>query len=130
MKISLFRARVAPLASLFALCAFVSHTSAEIRYRVDLIPPPFNGVTHPAGLNNLGQVVGYARDNSGGQQAFVYATGVTQAIPGVQGESAKYAVGINESGVVVGYTSPQNPNTGEYVFTYQNGVQTTIGQVP
>src|SRR4051812_46459105 len=101
MTTQVVRARALPF-----VCALVSlplvclpaTALAVIRYHVDVIPAPFGGITHPAAINNLGQVVGYANDNSGGTQAFIYANHVTQAIPAIQGESAKYAVGINDSG--------------------------------
>lgn len=60
------------------------------------------GSSDGEGINNLGQVVGYSKTASGEDHAFLYSNGQITDL-GTAGTTT-YAVGINDSGTVVGYT--------------------------
>jgi probable HAF family extracellular repeat protein len=92
------------------------------------------GTTTVTDINNRGEVVGYSYDNTG-NAAFVYTGGsmvnlrpslapLGAAAGGSLATTHSVANGINESGVVVGYTQFADPTA---AFTWQNGTVTNLG---
>lgn len=91
------------------------------------------------GINNNGQIVGWAEDNNNGGYPFLYTgAGPMQQIPDSVGE---YALGINDAGQVVGgayyrcdtgWYQWQSSGGGGHAFIYDssNGVSQDIGTLP
>jgi probable HAF family extracellular repeat protein len=83
-------------------------------------------VSAASGINDSGQVVGYA-DTSGdaGSDAFLYSGG-TMTNLGTLGGTIGQATGINASGQVVGYASTSG-NAASDAFLYSGGTMTNLG---
>ncbi len=89
-----------------------------------MVPDSASGVgTHPEGVNDAGQVVGYYQTASGSVQGFIEKSGVysTLSFPGAR---STLAFGINNSGKVVGYYVDSAGIT--HGFIEQGGVYTTL----
>ncbi len=83
----------------------------------------YSGLT-ASGLNDFDQVVGYY-SGTGGHLPFIYTPGVgLSTIAGVGAGSTTTAVGINDSGVVVG-----NDGTTGGGFVYSNGSTTAVSPI-
>lgn len=92
------------------------------------------GTTTVTDINNRGEVVGYSYDNTG-NAAFVYTGGTMvnlraslapfgASLGSNLATTHSVANGINDSGVVVGYTQFADPTMG---FQWQNGTVTNLG---
>lgn len=82
------------------------------------------GTSHATGINNSGQVVGWA-DAAVGYQAFVTdtnGTGITNL--GTLGGDKSSAVGINDFGQVIGHASTANGD--DHAFIFSNGGMTDL----
>ena len=75
------------------------------------------------GINNLGQVVGFADTGDGGQHAFLWQNGVMTDLGTFGGSSFSVGESINDSGQIVGYGF-LNPFANGEVFPliWENGV--------
>ncbi len=79
--------------------------------------------SHSSGINNNGQMVGVSYNPSSGfEYAFLYSNGVMQNL-GTLGGEYSYALGINDNGYVVGYsTAGGDPSKHlNRAFLYSNG---------
>jgi probable HAF family extracellular repeat protein len=98
---------------------------------------PYGSVAHS--LNESGQVVGQATYFHNGSwlatRAFLYSNGTMVQIGTLEDKAlsthASYAMGINNTGLVVGYSTigPENARRW-HAFTYANGTMTSIGTPP
>lgn len=93
----------------------------------DLGSLPGRDNSNATAVNNAGQIVGYAyTPNCNGcapEHAFLYS-GSTMTDLGTLGGTRSYALGINDTGVVVGTSTT---SAGKYhAFTYDNGVMRDI----
>ncbi|QSX79453.1 hypothetical protein [Agrilutibacter solisilvae] len=86
-------------AALFAGAANAAYVFTTVEY-------PGASMTDVRGINNSGQIVGYARDGAGNVFSFRYAGGVFTALPPAPGGLTVTAHGINDSGVIVGSAQP------------------------
>jgi probable HAF family extracellular repeat protein len=88
-----------------------------------------------SGVNNLGQVVGYAQNeggqfraflyaNGGQNQAFLYSHGVVRGL-GLSNENFSTATGLNGLGQVVGYFKTQ-ANSRQAAFMFSEDVRYTL----
>jgi len=78
-------------------------------------------------INNSGQVAGEMNAN-GTQDAFLYSGGTTTNL-GTLGGSYSIALGLNNSGAVVGYST--TPSSGNFhAFVDSGGVMTDLGMLP
>jgi probable HAF family extracellular repeat protein len=76
-------------------------------------------------INESGQVVGYATNQSGGYQAFIWtAAGGMQPLGGSLGGCCTLARAINDNGVVVGEAGL--PGTGAHTVVWENGVMRDV----
>ena len=77
-------------------------------------------------INDNGAIAGYSTRGSGAgiSRAFLYANGAMQDLGTLGGESS-YAMAINNSGVVAGYSHV--PSGYLHGFIYQNGVMKDLG---
>src|SRR5205814_8723124 len=77
------------------------------------------------GLNNLGEVVGYAKNPSDACRAFVYQGGMLTDLGGFSG-TRSFAQGINDSGQIAGYATITG-DTVTHPFLFSNGTMTDLG---
>lgn len=75
--------------------------------------------SYATGINNDGEVIGYASLSNGYEHAFSSLAGVLTDLGTLGGNS--FAYGINDSGVIVGYSWPVNGDH-PHAFVYLNGV--------
>ena len=77
------------------------------------------------GLNDAGQVVGWARNAGGSIEAFVWSNGTLTGLGFLPGGTTSVARAINNHGQITGdaYVSPTN----YHGFVYSNGLMTSIG---
>ncbi len=80
------------------------------------------------GVNDSGQVVGYASTQSSAMEAFSYSSGVMTGLGFLPGGTQSWATGINASGQVVGYGV--NSSGHNEAFVYSGGVMTGLGTLP
>jgi probable HAF family extracellular repeat protein len=76
------------------------------------------------GINDSGQVVGFADASSGQSYAFLYSNGTMAQLGTLPGDLNSEAAGINDSGQVVG---DSGSNAGYQAFLYSNGTMTGFG---
>lgn len=110
---------------LVASAAWVGAQPAQIAYSVVDLGTLGGTYIHVSGINNSGQVVGYATTNGPADlQAFAYRGGTLLDL-GTLGGANSYGYGINDSGQVVGgaYTSGGE----EDAFLYSSGTMTGLG---
>jgi len=77
-----------------------------------------------SGLNNAGQVTGYATTSGGAAHAFLYSSGSMTDL-GTLGGNNSVGSGINDSGQVTGYVNTSDGAT--RAFRYSNGSMTDLG---
>jgi probable HAF family extracellular repeat protein len=84
------------------------------------------------GINNKGQVVGYADDITGNNlRAFLYKDGTMYNL-GTLGGNYSLAYGINTKGQIIGYSATavdSNNQTSEHAFLYENGSMNDINSL-
>jgi probable HAF family extracellular repeat protein len=78
------------------------------------------------GINDSGQVVGYAYTPSGSTHAFLYSGGIMTDLGTLPGGTQSVAYGINASGQVVGYSSIDSSGD-DHAFLYSGGVMKDLG---
>jgi probable HAF family extracellular repeat protein len=78
------------------------------------------------GINNGGEVVGFASVSSGYQYAFTVLDGMMIDL-GTLGGGSSYAYGINDSGEIVGYS--YLANGGQSAFLYDNGTMLDLNSL-
>jgi probable HAF family extracellular repeat protein len=79
------------------------------------------------GLNNIGQVVGELSTN-GRFHAYLYSNGVLTDLGTLPAHDGSVAQGINDAGVVVGYSLLSNSNNPFGAFIYSNGVMRLLAE--
>ena len=84
------------------------------------LPENSDGRTWAGGINNRNQIVGYAHDQDGRQQAVLWETGSAPKALGTLGGRSGAATAINDSGQVVGKAGTIN-NSGNRAFLWQEG---------
>jgi len=92
----------------------------------NLAPSATTGYLYPNSINSTAQVAGwiYGGNNGAYNNAFLWQNGNLQLLlPGIDSR----AIGINDSGQVVGYSSTV---TGGHGFIWQNGNLTDLGDLP
>ncbi|MCH2167548.1 MAG: hypothetical protein MK107_07500 [Oceanicola sp.] len=82
------------------------------------LPENSDGRTTAGGINNRNQIVGYAHDQDGRQQAVLWETGSAPKALGTLGGKTSEANAINDSGQVVGKAGTIN-NSGNRAFLWQ-----------
>ncbi|WP_460759203.1 hypothetical protein [Lysobacter fragariae] len=80
--------------------------AANADYVFTTVNYPGAVMTDVRGLNNAGEIVGYARDAAGTTFSFRYAGGVFTPLPPAPGGMVVTAHGINDAGVIIGSASP------------------------
>jgi probable HAF family extracellular repeat protein len=88
--------------ALAGLCAGAAHAD----YVFTTVEYPGASMTDVRGINNAGEIVGYARDSGGNAFSFRYAGGVFSRLPAAPGGLVVTAHGINDAGVIVGSARP------------------------
>ena len=110
-----------------ALFALARLPAGALSYSVTDLGTLGGATSSGAGINNSGQVTGFAADALGNNHAFLYTRGATVDLGMLAGKSS-FGVGINNSGQVTGY---YYLNTGyAHAFLYSNGVMNDIGVLP
>ncbi len=114
--------------ALFVLFSIgAAHLQAAPIYRVTDLGTLPSGVNSLAfAMNDNGQVVGMG-DTGGQDHAFLYSGG-SETDLGTLGGTFSQAQGINNSGVIVGYSSPDA--TSSYAFRDSNNTMANIGALP
>lgn len=86
-----------------------------------------SGTSEARSINDAWQVAGWYYTNTFAQRAFLYnGSGVTDL--GTLGGGNAYATGINDSGIVVGWSAAAYIY-GQAAFLYQNGVMTNLNSL-
>lgn len=79
-------------------------------------------------INNLGQVAGYSQLNAqAGYKAFLYSNGTILDLGNLGGANS-YSRGINDNGLVVGYS--QIASGAEHAFLFSGGTMHDLGILP
>ncbi|MBV9173736.1 MAG: hypothetical protein JOZ81_27035 [Chloroflexi bacterium] len=96
----------------------------------DLGVLPKDGDVEAEGINNLGQVVGFARPflGSASDAAWSFLNGTTTLL-GTLGGADSSAFGVNDNGQVVGDAETAATDT-IHAFVWQNGAITDLGALP
>lgn len=109
--------------------AFAQKSSSTPIYTVTSIGPVGSTGTHPFAVNDRGQVVGLAYNQSGtsSYRAFFYdlghsAAGV-QILPGFMGYTTTQANSINHAGQVVGYGTGTTGSISAFLWDATNGTR-------
>ena len=79
------------------------------------------------GVNATGVVVGYEFNSGGMLRAFVNDGTTASYIPLLPGGANNAALGINNSGTLVGYSETISPGGNDEAFSYSGGVLTGLG---
>ena len=101
---------------------------AQTYTAIDLGTLPDGSLPIAFGVNNSGQVVGYALAVSGpflGEEAFLYSGGTMIYLSPLPGDSFSFASGINASGQVVGGSYTESGD--EHAFLYSGGTMIYLG---
>jgi len=107
------------------LCLFYPRGSLAGGTMTDLGTLPGGQYSRPVGINDSGQVVGYADTASGNDHAFLYSNGTMTDLGTLPGGQYSAATGINNAGQVVGYSGTASGN--DHAFLYSNGTMTDLG---
>ncbi len=107
--------------SVLGLAALVLLISTLGEVRADYIITNL-GVGNGTGISDNGQVVG-----SSGGYAFLYSNGVMTNLGTLPGTDYSSAMGVNDSGQVVGYSLAGGE---AHAFLYSNGVMTALPTLP
>lgn len=112
---------------MMVVLAFSSVLFADTAYTItDLGTLNGGGSTYARGINNNGQVVGYAYVNPLNYHAFIWDSENLMQDLGTLGGSNSEALGINDNGQVVGKTY----NSSEYNRAFNQAPHSTSGQSP
>ena len=109
-----------------AICSLCAGAYASQQYTVTALGtlPGYTSGSEAYGINNSGQIVGYAYDASGTRHAFLYSGGQMQDLNTLGGaESAAWS--INDSGQIVGYA--QTTGGSNHAFLYSGGHMQDLG---
>jgi len=110
------------LIAVFLLCAVVAHVyGGDISYSITDLGVIGNGPnSFPVGMNNLGEVVGYADTYTRYSHAFLYTgSGPLINLGSFGGDySVSSAQAINDQGTVVGYSDTSAGGSPEHAFLY------------
>ncbi|PWU15914.1 MAG: HAF repeat-containing protein [Verrucomicrobia bacterium] len=105
--------------------AFAQYSITELGGLGGVYPSSPALVSEAYGINNSGQVVGYAFTTSGNKHAFLYSAGAMTDL-GTLGGSSSQANGINNSGQVVGHAYLAG-NASYHAFLYSGGGMADLG---
>jgi probable HAF family extracellular repeat protein len=105
-------------------CDYDSHGAAFIYQNGVMTELP--GETVATAINELGQVVGWARLDNIGDRAFLYSNGVMTNLGTLPGGTRSYATGINDLGQIVGYSDTQCGFRSN-AFVYSGGAMHDLG---
>ena len=117
------------LAKIFRLALILVPLSAQAQtmYTVTDLGSLGGTITFVTGVNSSGVAVGGSTDSSGRLRAFIWKNGVMQSIEPPEGYTRSLAMGISNSGKVVGrfdnQESCQYPNCRHITFVYDKSVQ-------
>lgn len=106
------------LLSLFVVLSFVIQPASAQRYTVTDLGTLGGGSSRATGINNYGQVVGWANTPNGFQRAFLYTNGSMQNLS--LGGASSVANGINDNGQVVGQSEYVNGFGIKHAFLYSS----------
>lgn len=112
---------------LAAAAAAFAATLVHATYGITLVDYPGAVFTDVRGINNSGQIAGYASFDGVNTFGFTYNAGVFTAFPPLPGGISTYAHGINDSGVVAGGTAGEASGDRGLVL---NGTTYTFFQKP
>jgi probable HAF family extracellular repeat protein len=84
-----------------------------------------NGFSIGTGINDFGDISGYATLANGSSHAFLISNGQMTDLGTLPGGSNSNAYAVNNQGQVVGFSSATN--SGEKAFVFVNGAMTDIG---
>ncbi len=99
---------------------------AAVEYNiVDLGTLEGDTASYAYALNNSGQVVGYSKNGSGVEHAFLYSGSGPMTVINTLGGTNNRAYGINNYGKVVGYSQTTN-NTAVQAFLYTSTSMTAL----
>ena len=110
---------LAVLAAVVVLGLTSSAALAEVRYTVTGLGTLGGSFSGAFGINDAGQVVGWADTASGAEHAFIYTPGSGITDLGNLGGGYSYANGINDAGQVVGRS--YTPGGYEHAFLFTPG---------
>ena len=79
-----------------------------------------------AGINDLGQVVGYSYNGST-LRPFIYSNGTISDLGSIPGATESYALSINNAGQVTGYVITGQGGWPSWATLWQNGTVTNLG---
>jgi probable HAF family extracellular repeat protein len=115
-----------PIFTLFVFLVPLS-VQAQTMYTVTDLGSLGGNVTFVTGVNSAGTAVGGSTDSSGRLRAFIWKDGVMQSIEPAEGYTRSLAMGISNSGKVVGRFDNQEscdyPNCRSVAFVYDKSVQ-------
>lgn len=115
------------LAIFSALSFLVSSASADVNYVVTDLDTLGGNYSYAYGINDKGQVVGKSNAIYQGKcYAFVYSNGTMTNLGTMDGFSSSTALGINNSGQIVGSVSTHSTSQ---AFLYEQGTMINIGQL-
>lgn len=102
----------------------MNSTKAQVQYQVIDLGTLGGNSSRAYDINELTQIVGVAKNNSGEDRAFLWQDGNMINLETLEGDFS-WAYGLNNAGQVVGQT---NLNNGSYrAFLWQNGMMENLG---
>jgi len=97
-------------------------THEDLQYTIVNLGSLSSNSSYPAGINDLGQVVGYCYTDSWDKRAFLYSDGTMMGL-GTLGGSEAYARDINNAGQVVGEATDNDGNWHAFLWAAGTGMQ-------
>jgi probable HAF family extracellular repeat protein len=108
-----------------ALAVVVGNALGQVQYTVTDLGTLSGGNRSEAyGINDSGQVVGWAQVDGAAYHAFLYSGGTMQDL-GTFGGASSQAYGINDSGQIVGWA--QTSGGAQHAFLYSGGSMQDLG---